>query len=317
MAIDDKIKAQQLHQIRQFFTCPPIPVQTLHSKHIPKDIRLDILRLDQIHPQLSGNKWFKLKYNILEAVAQQKKGLLSFGGVWSNHLYALAWVGHKLQIPTAGIVRGDQIDTATLRDCKTWGMDLHFVDRITYRNKSEPEYLEHIQALFPDFYVVPEGGDNEAGYIGCTEILNLELHTQYDTIASAIGTATTFRGLAHRLPPSTQLWGFPAFRGHDQLLAQLNASISSHNWRIFPEYHQGGFGKIPSSYVQRWRELQRELNIPLDLVYTGKMMLGLLDLIQQQIICSGQKILIVHTGGLQGNRSLSDSSQACYSNPTS
>lgn len=304
MATDDKIKIQKLHQIQQFFTCPPIPVQTLVSQHIPKDIHLDVLRLDQIHPQLSGNKWFKLKYNILEAVAQNKSGLLSFGGAWSNHLHALAWAGHELQIPTAGIVRGDQVDTVTLQDCKTWGMVLHFVDRNTYRNKSQPEYQAKIQALYPDYYLIPEGGDNAAGFQGCTEILNAIPHSDYAVIACAIGTATTFRGLAQGLKASTELWGFPAFRGQELLLTQLNATLSNKNWRIFPDYHFGGFGKITPAYVQQLHQLQDELKLPLDLVYTGKMFIGLLDLLKNQIIQPGQKLLMVHTGGLQGNRSL-------------
>lgn len=304
MATDDKIKIQKLHQIQQFFTCPPIPVQTLVSQHIPKDIHLDVLRLDQIHPQLSGNKWFKLKYNILEAVAQHKSGLLSFGGAWSNHLHALAWAGHELQIPTAGIVRGEQAHTATLQDCRKWGMQLHFIDRITYRRKSEPEMIAQFQANYPEYFIIPEGGDNEAGYRGCTEILNVTQRVQYDIIACAIGTATTFRGLASGLHTNTRLWGFPAFRGQEKLQEYLCAALPTNNWRIFPDYHFGGFGKITPAYVQQLHQLQDELKLPLDLVYTGKMFIGLLDLLKNQIIQPGQKLLMVHTGGLQGNRSL-------------
>lgn len=160
-----------------------------------KNITLDLLRLDKIHPIISGNKWYKLKYNIEDAIAKGKRTLLSFGGAYSNHLHALAYTGKILSLNTIGIVRGEKVENETLADCVAWGMKLVFINRQEYKNKSEREFIKKLENTYPDAYIIPEGGANHLGLLGCKEMLSIQDKENYDLFFCSVGTSTTFAGI--------------------------------------------------------------------------------------------------------------------------
>ncbi len=271
---------------------------------LTRDIRLDLLRLDLIHPQISGNKWFKLKYNIETALTQGAESILSFGGAYSNHLHALAYAGHVSGIKTIGILRGEEVSNHTLDDCRAWGMALHFISREAYRHKNESDFLESIQAKFPASYIVPEGGNNEAGRKGTREILqgiDLNLYTH---ICCAVGTGATLAGIADSALPQQKVWGFSAIKNGSYLEEEIKQYTGKSNWTLLHDYHFGGFAKKNEQLLEFMEGFRKKHQIELDVVYTGKMVAGIYQMIQATKMHAGSSVLVIHTGGLQGNRSL-------------
>lgn len=271
----------------------------LNSKHCS----LDLLRLDQLHPEISGNKWFKLKYNIEQALNENKKGLLSFGGAYSNHLHALAFAGKEFSLETVGIIRGEKVINDTLSDCERWGMKLHTITRSEYRQKYEPEFLHQLSDQFPGYLIIPEGGNNEAGIRGCAEILNHVALNRYDIIACAVGTGATFTGLLQSALPQQKLLGFTAVKNGGYLSEEIRKHTQQTNWELITEYHFGGFAKSDPGLLRFMQQLKADNDLQLDFIYTAKMMFGLFDLMKNGQL-SNQRVLAIHTGGLQGNRSL-------------
>lgn len=295
--------AADVKSIEQFFLSSDTQIQTLYSEQaVKRKIQLDVLRLDLMHAQISGNKWFKLKYNLLQAAEQGFTKVLSFGGAYSNHLHALAYACHFLGMESIGFVRGEEVDNPTLRDCQSWGMQLSWMDRETYRQKKQPTVYHQLQKDYPDYFIIPEGGDNEAGYQGCCEIVSKSMLDEYDIFACPIGTATTFRGIASSLDNRHQAWGFPAFKGHEILRSQLEKSHAGKNIQLFTEYHFGGFGKYTPALLEWMKLFEDKHQIPLDQVYTVKMFFGVIDLLNKNQLPQQSRILLIHTGGLQGNR---------------
>lgn len=270
--------------------------------------RLGMLRLDEIHPLVSGNKWFKLKENISKARAAAAKGLLSFGGAYSNHLLALAAAANACGMRSVGMVRGlhgRERPTPTLEECRSLGMELVYVSRETYDRKEEEAYLDQLQAQYPGIYIVPEGGDNAAGRSGAGAIAGF-IPAAADLVALPVGTGTTFAGIRNVLPEHIAVLGFPVMKGGAYLLPQLEANIlpGRENWQLEPAYHCGGFARYDQTLIDFMNLFFEEHNIPLDFVYTAKMMYGIFDRLGNGDL-SGRHIIAVHTGGLQGNRSLS------------
>lgn len=280
----------------------PIPIDSI-SLDLENDqaAKIDILRLDQIHETISGNKWFKLKYNLLEAEKQDADSILSFGGAYSNHLHALAYAGKLFNIKTIGIVRGEKISNSTLNDCADWGMELHFISRAEYRNKTDNEFLTAVKKQFRNTFIIPEGGDNDLGQKGCTEILTKEMITDYDILCCSIGTGTTISGLAASF--DKEVWGFAPFKNAYSLREKLTKTMP--NLRYIDKYHFGGFGKIKAELEIFMTDFEKKHDIELDRVYTSKMFYGLQNEIAVDLKTAKKNILAVHTGGLQGNRSLS------------
>lgn len=265
-------------------------------------IQLFVKREDQIHPFISGNKFRKLKYNLTLAKAEGFDMLLTFGGAYSNHIAATAYAGFEQGFKTIGIIRGEELspetDNATLAFAKAHGMELDFVDRTQYRAKNSEEFLEGLRVKFGNFYLIPEGGTNDLAVRGCEEILE-QADNDFDYICVAVGTGGTISGLINCLQPGQQVLGFPALKG-DFLQSEIRKFASSDQWSLNNDYHFGGYAKINLQLIEFINKFKGDTAIPLDPVYTGKMMFGILDLVEKGCFKRHCKILAIHTGGLQG-----------------
>ncbi|WP_160241088.1 1-aminocyclopropane-1-carboxylate deaminase/D-cysteine desulfhydrase [Acinetobacter indicus] len=275
-----------------------VPYQHIEYRHQ----RISIKRLDLIHPQISGNKFFKLKYNLLAARQQGFEKVLTFGGAYSNHIAATAFAAHQFGFQSLGMIRGEELAqrplNPTLATAQQFGMQLEFISRNAYRQKDQPDFLQHLQQQYPDFYLIPEGGTNALAVQGCREILTAE-DAQFDLICCAVGTGGTFAGLIEASQQHQQLLGFSALKG-DFLTHEVAQLTTKRNWRILDNYCCGGYAKTTPELIQFIQTFEQRYNIPLEQVYTGKMLRGIFDLIDQDKIGPDQKILLIHTGGLQG-----------------
>ncbi|MCP0915757.1 pyridoxal-phosphate dependent enzyme [Acinetobacter indicus] len=275
-----------------------VPYQHIEYRHQ----RISIKRLDLIHPQISGNKFFKLKYNLLAARQQGFEKVLTFGGAYSNHIAATAFAAHQFGFQSLGMIRGEELAqrplNPTLATAQQFGMQLEFISRNAYRQKDQPDFLQHLQQQYPDFYLIPEGGTNALAVQGCREILTAE-DAQFDLICCAVGTGGTFAGLIEASQQHQQLLGFSALKG-DFLTHEVAQLTTKRNWHILDNYCCGGYAKTTPELIQFIQTFEQRYNIPLEQVYTGKMLRGIFDLIDQDKIGPDQKILLIHTGGLQG-----------------
>lgn len=273
----------------------------------PFEVSLFIKREDELHPHVSGNKYRKLKYNLKEAMARGKTTLLSFGGAYSNHIAALAYAGKLNDLKTIGVIRGDELDgredliqgNATLNFAREQGMQLEFISRELYRSKSDPGFEALLRERFGDFYLVPEGGTNELAVKGCGEILTKK-DADFDFVCVAVGTGGTISGLVNSSCEGQFVLGFQSLRG-DFLEAEIaERTIRSQNWSLNKDYHFGGYAKVNEKLISFINRFYRSTTIPLDPIYTGKMMYGIVDLIKNKHFEKNSRILAVHTGGLQG-----------------
>ncbi len=266
-------------------------------------VELFIRREDLIHPFISGNKFRKLKYNLLEAQKLNHSTLLSFGGAFSNHIAALAYAGREAGMKTIGVIRGeelrDQIESnPTLHFAQQCGMEFEFVTREAYRNKTDSTFIEKLKDKFPNFYLVPEGGTNELAVKGCQEILTAD-DVHYDYVCTAVGTGGTISGVINSAFEGQKILGFPALKG-DFLQKDICKFVQNKNWELINEYHFGGYAKVTEELIQFLNDFYNKYGIPLDPVYTGKMVFGVMDRIKQNYFPEHSKILLIHTGGLQG-----------------
>lgn len=278
--------------------------QTIHYQQITVEgFEISIKRLDLVHPHISGNKFFKLKYNLLAAQQQGYKKLLTFGGAYSNHIAATAYAAQLFGFESLGIIRGEELASkplnSTLHTAQRFGMQLQFVTREAYRHKQSSAYLAQLQQDYPDYYVIPEGGTNALAIQGCTEILSDEDRQNYDLICCAVGTGGTITGLIEASHSQQQVLGFSALKG-DFLTAEVQQLTKKRNWQITDQYCCGGYAKITPELLQFIQDFEQQYDIPLEQIYTGKMLLGLADLIQQGAFPRDHRILVIHSGGLQG-----------------
>lgn len=268
-----------------------------------KGVELYIKREDKLHTFVSGNKYRKLKYNLIEADALGFKTLLTFGGAYSNHIAAVASAGQLLGFNTIGIIRGEELEdkifeNPTLSYAKENGMQFKFVSRKAYRDKNSEAFLNHLKEEFGNFYLIPEGGTNALAVKGCEEILN-DSDKNFDYICCCVGTGGTISGLINCSKPSQQVLGFPVLKA-DYFSQDISKFVKQGNWNLITDYHFGGYAKINTELISFINRFKKEYNIPLDPVYTGKMMFGIFDLIDKNYFPKGSKILVIHTGGLQG-----------------
>ena len=271
---------------------------------LPDGIELFIKREDKLHPIISGNKFRKLNHNIQEAKKLGHTTLLTFGGAFSNHILAVAGAGAEFGFKTIGIIRGEELENKiaenpTLAKAQELGMQFHFVTRTAYRDKEEKMFVNHLQEMFGDFYLIPEGGTNELAIKGCEEILTDVDKAYFTYVACAVGTGGTISGLINSSGQNQQIIGFSSLKGAF-LSDVIRNFVVKTNWNINDSYHFGGYGKVNDELIQFLNSFYSQTNIPLDPVYTGKMVFGVLDLIAKAYFPSNSKILMIHTGGLQG-----------------
>lgn len=270
-------------------------------------ISLHLKREDLLHPEVSGNKFRKLKYNLAEAKNQNKNTLLTFGGAFSNHISAVAAVGKMLGFKTIGVIRGEELgedlkktcsENPTLRFAASCGMQFEFVSRAAYREKHLPEFEEKLKGKFGDVYLLPEGGTNTLAVKGCEEILT-DSDKVFDYICCSAGTGGTVSGIINSALAHQNILGFSALKG-DFLIPEISKYTAKENWELIADYHFGGYAKISVELIAFINDFQKKYQIPLDPVYTGKMLFGIFDMIEKSEIPRNSRILAIHTGGLQG-----------------
>lgn len=287
-----------------------IVIQPLSVAWVGNDaIQVDMLRLDLIHQVVSGNKWYKLRNNIEHAIELGHNTILTFGGVYSNHLSATAGAAKAYGLSSIGIVRGDEGQiTETMQQCRDMGMDLYFISREDYKQKEDPDFLQQLSEQFDHPYIIPEGGANEHGRLGAEKI-EWEIPEGYTHVCVGVGTGTTFIGLRNALPADVSLLGFVPMKQGKYLADEIRPFLKDGqdaNWTLFDEWHFGGFGKSNDELVAFMNEFYSVNEIPLDVVYTSKMMYGIRAMLADGYFPEGARLLCVHTGGLQGNSSVRD-----------
>lgn len=270
----------------------------------PNNIELFIKREDLLHPIISGNKFRKLKYNIQEAKRLGHSTLLTFGGAFSNHILAVAGAGAEFGFSTIGVIRGEEIEykiheNPTLIKAQELGMKFYFVSRSDYREKENTNFKEKLQTIFGSFYLIPEGGTNNLAIKGCEEILTKQDKEGFSHVVCAVGTGGTLSGLINSSNKNQYIIGFSSLKG-SFLSDVIRNFVSNNNWEINDEYHFGGYGKVSNELIDFLNSFYTQTSIPLDPVYTGKMVFGVLDKIKEGYFPENSKILIIHTGGLQG-----------------
>lgn len=266
-------------------------------------INLFVLRLDKIHPYISGNKWYKLKYTLEEAKRQKKDTLVTFGGAYSNHISATAAAGKEFGFKTIGIIRGDELgenENPTLRFAKECGMELHFVSREDYKKKNSSERIRSITSSLTNFYLLPEGGTNSLAVKGCAEIIS-HIDIPFNYVCCPVGTGGTLAGIISALKENQKVIGFSVLKGAQFLKNDIQKFIKEKkNWELNHDYHFGGYAKHPPELLKFISDFEKEKNIPLEQVYTGKMMFGIYDLLKKNHFPENSTVIAIHTGGLQG-----------------
>lgn len=302
-----------------------VPLQSLRWDFAKqKDVEVLVRRDDLIDAHLSGNKFYKLFYNLHAAKENGYTQLLSFGGAYSNHIYALAAAANIYGFKAIGVIRGERPKqlSPTLKDAEAWGMKLHFVSRTAYRERSSLELSEDLKKHYGDFFEIPEGGANSYGIKG-TKVLGSAIYQQvksdYTSVCLACGTASTLAGIAAGLNEradancqSGTVLGFSVLKesgggegslGHQIIRHQQAINKETPNWCLISGFHGGGYGKkLPAEMLRFMLEFERESNLQLDPVYTVKMCWGVKQLLAQNYWPRGSRLILVHTGGLQGRR---------------
>ena len=270
-------------------------------------IKLFIKREDLNHPELSGNKWHKLKYNLITAKENGYETLLTFGGAYSNHIYATAAAGKLFGFKTIGVIRGEEhlpLNT-TLSFAVSMGMKIHYVNRKSYREKNSSEFIKNLREKFGKFYLVPEGGTNKLAVKGASEIIS-NIDIDFDYVCCACGTGGTLAGLVSGLNGRKKALGFSVLKGGGFLLNDVekliyeSAGKKYNNWDINLDFHFGGYAKINSELIEFIQRFKKNTSIPIEPIYTGKLLFGVYNLILNHYFSNGSAILVIHTGGLQG-----------------
>ncbi len=271
-----------------------------------KNIEAEVARLDLVDPVISGNKWFKLKEYIEDALSLKKTSIITFGGAFSNHIIATAALCKKNGITSIGIIRGEQPKnlSATLKTAIEWGMDLFFLEREKYKSKEIPQA---VQDKYPGAYIINEGGYGFLGMKGAASILPLLNSKKYTHILAAVGTGTTLAGLIESAEVQQEVIGISSMKNNFKLENQINHLLSKENknrFQLLHHFHFGGYAKHNNELTQFMNEWYLTTNIPSDFVYTGKLFFAFCNLMKEDFFPRGSKILVIHSGGIQGNNSL-------------
>ncbi len=279
-----------------------------------KKISVHLIRSDQVHAQVSGNKWFKLKYDLLDAKQQQCRQIISFGGAYSNHIHALAYAANALQIPVLAFIRGEwSADNQTLQDARAWGMKLKSLSREQYRNKSDPEFIASLHKQYPDSLIIPEGGSSVKALKGVAELMVLieEKLPKLNCLVAACGTGGTLAGLISAARHTKQILGIPVLKGAAFLEADIERMlvagqrIAGCQWRLDLVGHYGGYGKVKGTHLAEMKNIELQHNVTLEPVYSAKMWRRFDELVASDYFDAGANIGLLHSGGLQGRRGFS------------
>jgi 1-aminocyclopropane-1-carboxylate deaminase len=289
-----------------------------HRVFLQNELRVDVLRLDKIHSEISGNKWFKLKYYLEKAKQTNKNTLVSFGGAYSSHLLALAATAHLHGLSSIGLIRGEQpvMLSHTMTAAKEYGMKLFFLPRSAFDLKKRSDFPDNWVESFTDLKVetiqdslmIPEGGAGIEGLRGSEEILTFVPQQKYTHICTAVGTGTTLAGLINSSQPDLKIIGISVLKGTRDLepidISWIKDRSKIANVEMVHDYHFGGYAKYNASLTGFMNTTYAESGIPTDFVYTGKLLFAVISMAEMKLFPPGSRILVLHTGGLQGNRSL-------------
>lgn len=267
-----------------------------------KKVKVYMRRLDLISNPVSGNKYFKLKKNIEYALKSKFKSIITFGGAYSNHIHATSIIAKQNNLKCIGFIRGEERLplNPTLDDAVKNGMEIIYLSREEYRKINDKDYLNHLNTKYENSYIIPEGGTNLLAIQGTESIINSD--DKYEYICCPIGTGGTISGIINSSNHNQKIIGFSAIKGVNKLKDDIILNVNKNNWVINEDYCQGGYAKISKELINFINNFYKTKNIPLDCIYTGKMMMGVLDLIKKNKFSKGSNILIIHTGGIQGNR---------------
>jgi 1-aminocyclopropane-1-carboxylate deaminase/D-cysteine desulfhydrase-like pyridoxal-dependent ACC family enzyme len=290
----------------------PTPVQEIkdHPACVEAGIRLFLKREDLNHPTVSGNKWWKLKYNVDAALSLPHKTILTFGGAYSNHIYATAAAAREVRLKAIGIIRGEETLplNPTLKFAAEQGMKIHYVTREAYREKSTPAFIQKLHQQFGEFLLIPEGGTNLLAVKGCAEFAEKELSKlDFDHLFLPVGTGGTMAGVICGLKAGKKIIGVSVLKDGDFLNREVEALVrgfsgkSFDNWSILTNYHAGGYAKTTPELLSFIEHMRSTHDLPLDHVYTGKLLLAVMKEIESGSFTSGSAILAIHTGGSQGS----------------
>ncbi len=263
--------------------------------------RVEVLRLDRVHPIISGNKWFKLRYYITDALQKRKTTIVTFGGAWSNHIVATAAAAAEAGLKATGIIRGEEPRkySLTLQKAAELGMQLLFQSRTDYRNKTVPAILQNENTC-----IIPEGGYGELGAAGAGTIWEL-IEEPFDIVCCACGTGTMLAGLALSAPPHTHLTGVSVLKSNHSLQEEVTALTGTlANWKLLHDFHNGGYARYNREQIDFMNKFYTATGIPSDIVYTGKLFMAATQLIRHNYFPEDKRLLLIHSGGLQGNASL-------------
>ena len=290
------IKSNTINQ--QLATIDPVQLPVFMSK----GIQVSMLRIDKIHPVISGNKWYKLSYYLADAIEQKKVRVLTYGGAWSNHIVATASACKELGLQSIGIIRGEEPSnySNTLLEAKKFGMQLIFVSREDFSNKKISNEL-----LDESTYEISEGGYGELGARGASDILQLIKNESYTHLACAVGTGTMLAGLTSRSLSETKIIGISVLKNNHSLEAEVKKLCPTRtNWSLLHGFDQGGYAKHSKELIEFMNEFYLQTSIPTDFVYTGKLIYAVHQLASADYFPKGSKLILIHSGGLQGNQSL-------------
>lgn len=284
-----------------------LEIHSLSASFTHSKTSSDVLRLDKIHPVISGNKWFKLKYYLQDAASKNLNTILTFGGPYSNHIVATAFACKLQHIKCIGIIRGEkpEILSHTLQSAEHYGMELFFIDRTSYKNKIIPSQIDS-----EDLYIVPEGGYGKLGGKGAAEILDIIDLEKYSHIICACGTGTTLAGLVSNKKEYQKVIGINVLKGYEKITDDIKIIVDNTHqnlkFEINNDYHFGGYAKYNADLINFMNLLWVKEKIPTDFVYTGKLFFAVKQMILNDYFEKDSRLLIIHSGGLQGNLSLPD-----------
>jgi 1-aminocyclopropane-1-carboxylate deaminase len=299
--------------VNDFLPYKPTPIQEIqHELLAKKEVRLLVKREDLNHPFVSGNKWWKLKYNLATAMRGSHGTILTFGGAYSNHIYAVAAAASALGLQSIGVIRGERILplNPTLDFAQSCGMRLHFISREAYRSKSDSSFVDALRDQFGDFYLIPEGGTNALAIQGCEEFGRQLVDLPFDKLLLAVGTGGTIAGLIAAFEGKKDVIGVPVLKNGGFLADEIDKLVLNHsgrsasNYYLLTEYHQGGYGKVNNRTIDFIQEMNLQCQLPLDPVYTAKLFMAIFSEVEHGMFQRGTTLLAIHSGGLQGGHDL-------------